>query len=69
MVPSGIKIGKEQWTILAYENYIVLTLSLLTLYIYIYGRDFYWGFCFLNHAFPEYMCEKPTNTPIILSGY
>jgi hypothetical protein len=40
-----------------------LTLSLLMSYIYgapskariltsyVYGRDFYWGFCFLNRAF------------------
>jgi hypothetical protein len=32
-------------------------------------RFFYWGFCFLNHAFCYYMREKPTNTPIIHSVY
>jgi hypothetical protein len=32
-------------------------------------RFFYWGFCFLNHALRLYMCEKPTNTPIIHSVY
>jgi hypothetical protein len=30
---------------------------------------FYWGFCFLNRAFREYMREKPTNTTIIHSVY
>jgi uncharacterized MAPEG superfamily protein len=45
------------------ENWKILTLSLLMSYIYgapskainltscIYGRDFYWGFYFLNRAF------------------
>jgi hypothetical protein len=36
---------------------------------YIYGPDFYWGFCFLNRAFLSYIREKPTNTPIIHSVY
>jgi hypothetical protein len=28
-------------------------------------RFFYWGFCFLNRAFRQYMREKPTNVTII----
>jgi predicted secreted protein len=39
------------------------------IYTYIYGRQFYWGFYFFKHAFLYYMCEKPTNTPIIYSVY
>jgi hypothetical protein len=39
------------------------------IYIYIYEREFYWGFRFFNHALGYYMCEKPTNTPIIHSVY
>jgi hypothetical protein len=32
-------------------------------------KIFYWGFCFLNREFRKYMCEKPTNTPIIHAVY
>jgi hypothetical protein len=30
---------------------------------------FYWRFCFFNHAICQFMHEKPTNVPTILSVY
>jgi hypothetical protein len=74
-------ILSENLRLLVLEGKVTLTLSLLMSNIYgapskarnlshIYvDGTFYWGFCFLNRAFRNYMREKPTNTPIIHSVY
>jgi hypothetical protein len=35
----------------------------------LHDEIFYWGFCFLNHAFRKYMREKPINATVIHSVY